>query len=99
MRPLVGTITVAEAGGFTLETQQGPLPISFDDEAIFIETSQGTIADLEAGMPVTVVGQADENGTIEARIVSVVPEGVDPESIRGFGAGGRNPGARGAEGQ
>ena len=99
IRPLIGAVKMTEQGGFTLETQQGPLPISVDDETLIIETSQGTIADLEAGMRVTVVGQADEDGTIEARIVSVAPEGVDLEGIRGPGGGGRNPGARGADGR
>ena len=98
-RPLVGTVTGSEAGGFTLETQQGPLPISVDDETLIIATSQGTIADLQAGMRITVIGETDENGTIEARIVSVAPEGVALEGIRGFGGGGRNPGVRGADGQ
>lgn len=98
-RPLVGAITGTENGGFTLETQQGPLPISVNDETLIIETRQGTIADLEAGMRVTVIGQADEDGTIEARVVSVAPEAVDLEGIRGFAGGGRNPGARSADGQ
>ena len=75
-------------GGFTLETQQGPLPISMDDDTVIIETRQGTVADLEAGMRVTVIGPADEEGTIEARVVNVIPEGL--EDIRGFGGGGRN---------
>ena len=98
-RPLVGAITGTEDGGFMLETQQGPLPISVNDETLVLETSQGTIADLESGMRVTVIGQADEDGTIEARIVSIAPDGVDLEGIRGLGGGGRNPGARGADGQ
>ena len=99
IRPLIGAVKMTEEGGFTLETQQGPLPISVDDETLIIETSQGTIGDLQAGMRITVIGETDENGTIEARIVSVAPEGVDLEGIRGFGGGGRNPGARGADGQ
>ena len=99
VRPLVGAVSGTDDGGFTLETQQGPLPISFDDESIIIATSQGTIADLQAGMRITVIGETDENGTIEARIVSVAPEGVDLEGLRGFGGGGRNPGARGADGR
>ena len=99
VRPLVGTVSGTDDGGFTLETQQGPLPISVDDETLIIETSQGTIGDLQAGMRITVIGETDENGTIEARIVSVAPEGVDLEGLRGFGGGGRNPGARGTDGR
>ena len=88
VRPLIGTITDIADGGFTLETQQGPLTISMNDEAVIIETRQGSVADLEAGMQVTVVGPADEEGTIDARVVNVIPEGLD--DVRGLGGGGRN---------
>ena len=87
-RPLIGAVMDKQDGGFTLETQQGPLPISMDDDTVIIETRQGTVADLETGMRVTVIGPADEEGTIEARVVNVIPEGL--EDIRGFGGGGRN---------
>ncbi len=89
-RPLAGAVTSATAGGFTLETQQGPLPVSLEEETLIIETRQGTAADLEAGMRVTVVGQADEGGTISAAAVNVIPEGLDLQNIRGIGGGGRN---------
>ena len=89
-RPLAGSVTAAAANGFTLETQQGPLPIIIDEGTLIIETSQGTVADLDAGMRVTVVGQADEEGVIGAVAVNVVPEGLDLQNIRGFGGGGRN---------
>ena len=96
---MVGTVTGPEAGGFTLETQQGPLPISMDEETQIVETLQGIASDLEAGMRVMVVGEADEDGVISALAVNVVPEGQDLEDVRGFGGGGRNPGARGSDGQ
>ena len=85
---LLARITDIQDGGFTLETQQGPLPISIDDDTVIIETRQGTVADLEAGMRVTVIGPADDEGTIDARVVNVIPEGL--EDSRGFGGGGRN---------
>ena len=87
-RPLIGAVMDKQDGGFTLETQQGPLPITTNDETVIIETRQGTVADLEAGMRVTVIGPADEEGTIDARVVNVIPEGL--EDIRGFGGGGRS---------
>ena len=89
-RPLAGSVTATTAGGFTLETQQGPLPVSLDEETLIIETRQGTADDLEAGMRVTVVGQADEEGMISAVAVNVVPEGLDLQGTGGFGGGGRN---------
>ena len=95
-RPLIGAVMDIQDGVFTLETQQGPLPITTNDETVIIETRQGTVADLEAGMRVTVIGPADEESTIDARVVNVIPEGL--EDIRGFGGGGRNPVDRGSGG-
>ena len=96
VRPLFGTIESIADGGFTLETQQGPLPIAMNDETVIIETGQGTIADLEAGMQVRVTGAADEDGTISARNVIVTPEGL--EDIPGFGGRGRGGGGFGGGG-
>ena len=85
-RALFGTIESIAESGFTLETQQGPLPIAMNDETVIIQTVQGAVADLEAGMQVRVTGAADEDGTITARNVIVTPEGL--EDIPGFGGGG-----------
>ena len=87
-RPLIGAVMDKQDGGFTLETQQGPLPITTNDETVIIETRQGTVADLEAGMRVTVIGPADEEGTIDARVVNVIPDVL--QALRGFGGGGRS---------
>ena len=96
VRPLFGTIESISDSGFTLETQQGPLPIAMNDETVIIETGQGTLADLEAGMQVRVTGAADEDGTISARNVIVTPEGL--EGIPGFGGGGFAGRGRGGDG-
>ena len=96
VRPLFGTIESIVDSGFTLETQQGPLPIAMNDETVIIETGQGTLADLEAGMQVRVTGAADEDGTISARNVIVTPEGL--EDIPGFGGGGFAGRGRGGDG-
>ena len=95
-RALFGTIESIAESGFTLETQQGPLPIAMNDETVIIETGQGTLADLEAGMQVRVTGAADEDGTISARNVIVTPEGL--EGIPGFGGGGFAGRGRGGDG-
>ncbi len=83
--PLVGTIGFVGDGEFTLETQQGPLPILVDEDTLVVETRQGALTDLEAGMRVRVTGPADESGRIEARSIVVTPEGFD--SVRGLGGG------------
>ena len=95
-RPLFGTIESIADSGFTLETQQGPLPIAMNEETVIIQTSQGTLDDLEAGMQVRVAGAENEDGTIEARLVAVTPEGL--EDLVGLGAGRGFGGGRGAFG-
>ena len=84
-RPLFGTVGSIEDSGFTLETQQGPLPIAMNEETLVVETRQGTVDDLEVGMQVRVIGPADENGEIDARSIIVTPDGL--ENLRGFGGG------------
>lgn len=95
-RPLSGTIESITDSGFTLETQQGPLPLAMNEETVIIRTSQGAVADLEAGMQVRVVGVESEDGTIDARLVAVTPEGL--EDLPGLGAGRGFGGGRGAFG-
>ncbi len=93
VRPLSGTIESITDSGFTLETQQGPLPLAMNEDTVIIQTSQGTVADLEAGMQVRVAGVESEDGTIEARLVAVTPEGL--EDLPGLGAGRAFGGGRG----
>ena len=83
---LSGTVDDKTGNEFTLETQQGPLPITIDDETMIVQSNTGTAADLREGMQVRVSGQANEDGNIDARSVAVTPEGMD--SLPGFGGGG-----------
>ena len=76
-RSLFGTVTGVSDTGFTLETQQGPLPIAIDEDSVILETREGAFTDLEIGMQVRIAGPAAENGTIEARSVIVTPEGLE----------------------
>ena len=94
-RALAGTVEDVTDTGFLLETQQGPLPVSMDEESMIIHSRQGTLDDLETGMQVRVVGPADEDGRIESRSVTVTPQGL--EDFPGFGGGNRG-GTRGLGG-
>ena len=88
---LFGTVVSPAEGAFTLETQQGPLPITTDEESIVIRTGSGTHADLKVGMQVRVTGPSDEGGGIDAVSVVVIPEGLEDLpglGRRGFGGGG-----------
>ena len=84
--PLFGTVASLAENGFTLETQQGPLAITTDEESIVVRTGPGTRADLRVGMQVRVTGPSDESGQIDAISVVVTPEGL--EDSLGLGRGG-----------
>ena len=74
---LFGTVADVNVSGFTLETQQGPLPIVMDEESVILKTGEGVFTDLEVGMQVRVAGPASEDGMIEARSVIVTPEELE----------------------
>ncbi len=74
---LFGAVTGATDSGFTLETQQGSLPITIDDDSVILETREGAFTDLEVGMQVRAAGPAAENGAIEARSVIITPEELE----------------------
>ena len=76
-RGLFGTVTGVSDTGFTLETQQGPLPIAIDEDSVILQTREGAFTDLQVGMQVRVAGPATENGQVEARSVIVTPEGLE----------------------
>ena len=73
---LIGTVTGMSDTGFTLDTQQGPLPIVIDEDSVILETREGAFTDLEVGMQVRIAGPASENGAVEARFIIVTPEGL-----------------------
>jgi hypothetical protein len=70
---LTGTIEKIEDGVVTLSTPQGPVAASVGPETVISITSEGTIADLEQGMTVTVNGQPGEGGGIQATGIFVQP--------------------------
>ena len=74
---LFGTVTGVNDSGFTLETQQGPLPIVMDEESVILKTRQGSFADLEVGMQVRVTGPAGETGSVDVRSVTITPAGME----------------------
>ncbi len=97
-RALIGTVDSIEEGRITIETEQGPLPVAVNDDTIVRITSQGTIADLEPGMNVVIIGQPDEDGQVVATSVNVVPEGVTQGigGAGGFFGGRQRPGGGGS---
>ena len=68
-----GTIESIEGNTLTVNTAQGPLPISVVASTSIRMTSEGSLSDLEIGMLVAVGGQPGEDGVIEAATISVLP--------------------------
>lgn len=84
---LTGTIEKIEGDTVTLNTPQGLLQAITAADTTIQMFSQGTAADLDAGVRVTVIGQRGEDGTVEARSISVIPESA--EGLFGLGFAGR----------
>lgn len=93
--PLFGSIESVSGNVITIDTQQGPLPVTLDDETIISQTKQGTVEDLKVGMQVTAFGPSGEDGTIDAQIVNTLPEGI--EDLDGFGGIGRGVNGQGGQ--
>ncbi len=97
---LTGAIEKIDGNTLTVNTPQGPLLATITTETTIQTVAEVTLADLLAGMQVTVVGAPGEDGAMVARTILVVPEGLD--SIFGGGGffggggsfGGRQPGGQ-----
>lgn len=79
---LTGTIESVDGSEVTVNTSQGPLPVSVVDSTTIQMLTQATIEELEIGLQVAVVGEQRDDGTITASAIIVSPQGLD-----GFGRG------------
>ena len=98
-----GTIEKVDNGTLTLETADGPIQVSIPSETPIRIFSEAVLADLEAGLRVTVIGQQAEDGTVAATSILVIPEGLEGSFPLGFsprdgfgrgGASGRDDGSQ-----
>ena len=85
---LVGTIENIEGDVVTIMTPYGPITASVSAETAVHLTSEGTTADLEPGMTVTIDGQPRGDGGFAVTSVLVMPEGA-PGAFGGGAAGGQ----------
>ena len=85
---LFGTIESVEGNTITLDTPQGTLVAAVGDDTTIQMTTEVPLAELAAGMTVTMGGERAEDGTFQASNVFVVPEGG------AAGPFGRFPGGR-----
>lgn len=82
---LSGTIETIEGNTLTINTPRGPLQAEVGPETTIQIFADGTLADLEAGMQVTVISERADDGSVVATSITVTPEGAG-------GFGGRRDG-------
>ena len=90
-----GSISTIDGDMIHLETDQGTLRLTVNDDTIITSTSNGTVSDLTEGMTVIVIGP-EEGGAVQARNIV-----AGPESLLGDGGAGliRGAGRRWQAGQ
>jgi hypothetical protein len=72
---LAGTIEKVEGATATINTAQGLVQVALGADTAVQRPTRGSVADLKAGVRVTVFGQRREDGSVVARTVLLVPEG------------------------
>ena len=88
---LTGTIENIEGNTLTINTPQGPLQAAVTTDTTIQKTIEVTPAELTEGMRVTVTGARGEDGTVQASLIFVVPEGAEGFGGGGFRGGGDGP--------
>ena len=86
---LTGTIERVDGNTITVNTPLGALQATTGDDTIIQKFTEGTMADLQAGLRVSVTGQRAEDGTVVATSILITAEGGG-----GFSGGGPFPGDR-----
>ena len=85
---LTGTIETIEGDTLTIDTPRGPLQADVGPETTIQIFAEGTLADLEAGMRVTVISERAEDGSVIATSITVRPAGDGGFGDGFFGGGG-----------
>lgn len=85
---LTGVVQQLDGDTLTINTPKGPLQVDISEDTTIQKTVEGAPGDLQENVNVTVMGQRNEDGTIEASSVVIVPEGT------GFPTGGLFGGGR-----
>ena len=61
----------------TITTRQGPVNITLGPDTSVIQVVEGSVDDLIKGARVRVMGPRDDDGKVQARAITLVPEGAD----------------------
>lgn len=84
---LTGTVEAVESDKITVNTAQGPLEVTIGANTVVQKTEivALTLDDLTEGLRITVGGERNDSGVLEAATIFVVPEGEG--GFGGFGGG------------
>ncbi len=95
-----GTLTSVEGSELKIETPTGVVTVKLGENTTLREISEISADDLETGVLITIAGTRDDSGTMEARSITIIPEGVGFGPGQAFGGGqgfgGRQRGQGGA---
>ena len=97
---LTGTVEAVEIDKITINTAEGTLEVTIGPDTVVQRTEVVTLTldELVQGLRLTVAGERNDAGVLEAATIFVVPEGAaGPGGFGGFG--GRRPGGGGFGGQ
>ncbi|MDA1349651.1 MAG: hypothetical protein O3A47_12425 [Chloroflexi bacterium] len=85
---LTGTVEAVDGDKITVNTAQGPLEVTIGANTVVQRTEIVvlTLDDLTEGLRITVGGERNDSGVLEATTILVVPEG--DAGFGGFGGGG-----------
>ena len=96
-----GTVKSVEGSKLTIESPGGEVTVNLGEETTVRKFAEIEVDDMEIGSTVTVLGSRDESGAMEARSITVVPEGEGFPALPGMGGGqgfGGGQGSRGGQG-
>jgi hypothetical protein len=83
-----GVIKTIEGNIMTLSTAQDVTTVNLSESTSVQQTITGALADLEPGMRVRIVGQADESGAISASQIVILDDSQTGQPIFELNPGG-----------
>ncbi len=87
---LAGTIQDVAGTGLTLLTDQGPVPVSLAPGAAISQVTEAGRDNLAAGSAALIVGQRQDDGSVSAQAVIILPEAAANWFSRGAPGGSRS---------
>ncbi len=78
----MGVVEKVEGNVVTITTREGSISILIGDSTSIQKTGEGSLDDLSPGKNITVSGEQNEDGSINATDIIIMPGSVGPGFIR-----------------